>query len=248
MTWLRDRGVKRERDEALRSAEDSKELAARLTATFTGAGHPLVVSLGKLVAGEVPPEAGLVSLAERTLDSAKRRCGVEPGQNRACIYRLRDEDELVLDRWRGRHQEPRRSFARRDVPHGRSVLEFIHGNPAGVQRYPDLKEEAPAGFGDVTSRSYRTFVATPITLGGRVYGMLAVDSPTPRSLTATDEGMLILLAGMLAVGIAATERCGVPGADGSILKARSGTTWTAEQVPRSAPDSLDCESPGGGAA
>lgn len=218
-TWLRDRQAQQDRDEARERAEDSSALAKRLTSAFTGSGTLLVTSLGRLAAGKEAPDAALARLVECVLEVARNECGVDPAENRACLYLWDGADELTLNRHRGRNV-PRNSFTRDDVPHGRSVLEFMEAAPPGVQRYSDLMSDKPPGFGDPRDRGYRTFVSAPVTLGDRPYGILTVDSPVAHSLTATDEGMVTLLAQLLAVGMTVAEReRGRPPTD------RGGDSW-----------------------
>jgi hypothetical protein len=66
----------------------------------------------------------------------------------------------------------------------------------------DLQSAPPVYFHDYPGRAYQSFILVPVRAGRRSYGSLMVDSDRPHSLTEIDVGYTILLAGILAAGIA----------------------------------------------
>lgn len=73
----------------------------------------------------------------------------------------------------------------------------------GEGRYvPSVDLEPPAGWNPARSRTYKTFIAVPVEVGGRIFGMLTLDSIRAEDLTGDEVPGLRLLADLLADALA----------------------------------------------
>ncbi|ATE56971.1 MULTISPECIES: GAF domain-containing protein [Actinosynnema] len=206
---LREVWAKREEADALARVKRAKH-------EVLGAAIPLVKELGKLAvvsadgAGRVPVQV----LRNRVVAAARTQCGTDDRENyRAALYLWRD-GHLTLADHEGRDggRAPRAVFLP-DGEYERFVLRHARGSDPLF--YEDLLEKAPESFGSVSPRSFRSLISVPVHVSGRSFGMLSVDSPEPGSLTPVDRDHMILLAAVLAAGLAAEER------DGESLKEAS---------------------------
>lgn len=202
ITWARDRQVRAERQRAV-------SVAQRLWATLTGAGLPVIKTLGDICAGATStatynPRAALLT---HVLDATRFRLGDDLTSNRASFYELTAPDRLTLVQWAGRHGPPRHSEWRRDdLPAGQAKLNFVDGTIGGqFEDVPDVAKAALHGFVQ-TGAGYASYLTTRVTAGGQTFGLLCVDSPEPGNFAERDKNALAMLAGLLAAGLAAASR------------------------------------------
>ncbi|GAA4727784.1 GAF domain-containing protein [Phytohabitans rumicis] len=190
-----------------RAATKTASLArAQLAAGLNRAGAPLLTVLGKVTAAKTTEDlhAAVDVLAERVVDIAQSQCGRHrrPGATLRAVYYARVDDRLERRTWTGRQDDtpPRRAFRAGFSLHETEVVRFA--TTEEVQVVDDLYYHAPPHFVHSNNRGYRSFIAVPIHAGETSFGMLAVDSDLPGSLTDADKGHMILLAGVLAAGLA----------------------------------------------
>jgi putative methionine-R-sulfoxide reductase with GAF domain len=69
----------------------------------------------------------------------------------------------------------------------------------------NLKKEQVPHCQDPDKRSYESFISLPVRAGDKSFGLLTADSDTAYTLTNADRGFLILVAGILAAGLAHVE-------------------------------------------
>ena len=70
----------------------------------------------------------------------------------------------------------------------------------------DLESVTPRHFDYSRGTSYKSFITVPVRAGSESYGILTIDSDRANSLTEVDRGYVVLLAGVLAAGIAHNSR------------------------------------------
>lgn len=192
--------------QARAATRTASKARAQLAAGLNRAGAPLLTVLGKVTTAKTTEElhAALDVLAERVVDIAQSQCGRHrrPGANLRAVYYARVDDRLERRTWDGRQANtpPRRAFRAGVSPHETEVVRFADSEDVLV--VDDLYYHAPPHFVYSSNRSYSTFIAVPIRAGETSFGMLTVDSDLPGSLSEADKGHLILLAGVLAAGLA----------------------------------------------
>jgi len=184
-----------------------KRAAARYAGLVAGAGQPVVVALGELCAapsnGETD-DARLVTLRNRVIDTVRVQCGTTGAENtRAAIYEFRGTRNLYRAAYNGRRRPPRLEFLEGDIANGRNVVEFAASLDGRVDRVSDVREGEPAPRAVVDrGADYRSYMSAPVSVAGRSWGMLTVDSPEVSAFRGMDEDTLALLAGALAAGLA----------------------------------------------
>lgn len=184
-----------------------KRAASRYARLVAGAGQPVVIALGELAdspAGRGADDAHLITLRDRIIETVRVQCGQASNTTtRAAIYEFRGQDDLSRATWAGRGRAPRQQFLVSDVPHGRDVVEFSASVDGRVDRVPNVHQGSPAPRGEVKKEAdYASYMSTPISVAGKSWGLLCVDSPDIDNFRETDEGTIALLAGVLAAGLA----------------------------------------------
>ncbi len=184
-----------------------KRAAARYAELVAGAGQPVVTALGELCSA--PPNGGaddarLVALRRCVIDTVRLQCGTTGAEStRAVIYEFRGSRDLRRADYSGRRSLPREVFEESDVQMGgREVVQFAASVDGRVDRVQDV-HGTPGPRGGVRRHSdYRSYMSTAISVAGKSWGLLAVDSPDAGAFRETDEGTIALLAGSLAAGLA----------------------------------------------
>lgn len=200
IAYNKDRTAIAIRNAAIRSETD---LATALNDT----GKPLVVALGNVTATERPEDAKreLAVLIDRAVSLAQTVLArTSYSQTRAAYYCI---DGTSLDRrlwhgWTG-STAPRMTFMPGRSEHDDEVIKFAHGENALLIQ--DLEDHPPPHFIDNKGRCYKSFVSVPVRAGSTSYGLLTADSDRAYALTETDQGFLILIAGVLGAGVAHVE-------------------------------------------
>jgi transcriptional regulator with GAF, ATPase, and Fis domain len=190
---------------------------AQLAAGLNRAGAPLLMGLGNVTTAKTPEDlqAAIEVLTARVVDIAHSQCGrhLRPGANLRSVYYAYVEDRLERRYWNGRQGNgtPRRQFRKGVSLHDTEVIRFV--GTEEVLRVDDLYYHAPPHFNDAKGRPYRSFISVPVRAGESSFGMLSLDSDLPATFTEVDTGHMILLAGVLAAGLAhqAHHTAGCPG-------------------------------------
>jgi len=174
---------------------------------FNRAGEPLVVALGNAVAAPSQDQrrAALSGLMHLVVDLAATRCAraAEPTGNARCVfYQLVDDSTLERKCYAGRqgNSKPRKYFKSGGSLHEAEAVALARGDE--VLFVGDLEQDPPANFAHHRTKSYKAFLSVPVKAGDQNFGMLCVDSDTAWSLGDVDRGYVLLLAGLLAAGIA----------------------------------------------
>jgi hypothetical protein len=181
------------------------------------------VALASALDQEARPLVTVLSRVAETNDMAERRvqvntlvtlaagiassqCGKLAGvrcSTRSVYYEFTSPDRLSRVCQSGRTgRVARPDFVKSRNDHDRSVIDRAEGENAFL--FPDLGKpdlEQPH-IDDNVRRDYQCFIMVPVRTSKRSYGFLSVDSDKPRTLTDTDVGFTVLLAGIMASAIA----------------------------------------------
>jgi hypothetical protein len=205
----------RERNTATLKAQ-AIELRADLATALNNTGVPLITALGKVAECNTPDtvKGALEVLIERSVSLAQTEIGrhephdiggvQQPCKTRATFY-LFDGQKLTRRNfagWAGA-QAPRLEWDFERSEHEAEVIKFARGEDARLVR--NLATEPPPHFMDIGGRSYKSFVAVPVRVGNKSFGLLTADADRAYALNHVDRGFLILLAGVLGAGLAHAE-------------------------------------------
>ncbi len=185
-----------------------RRAAERYARLVAGAGQPVVMALGELCsapAGGGQDDARLVTLRRSVIDTVRLQCGTTGSENtRAAIYEFRGTRDLHRADYSGRRALPRLKFEETDVQMGgREVVQFAASVDGRVDRIPDVQQGTPQPRAAISRHAdYRSYMSTAISVAGKSWGLLTVDSPDVGAFRETDEGTITLLAGTLAAGLA----------------------------------------------
>ncbi|WP_430790974.1 GAF domain-containing protein [Actinoplanes sp. G11-F43] len=191
------------------AAEKSFEQELRGVA-LTRTAQPLITALGDIVAAETESEREKATdvLVRLTVSVAKAVCGQNLSRvvnTRAIFYQLESDSVATRRAYDGTYEgvQPRWDFDARRSLNDKRVLELAKGDRVLVVN--DIDASPPAHFADYQGRPYKSYVAVPVRAGDTAFGVLAIDSDTPNSLTDVDVGYAILVAGILGAGLAAAD-------------------------------------------
>ena len=182
---------------------------AEMTSALITVGAPLVSALGHVADSRHfdQQNATLDRFRQLVVNAAQSQCGKSAGARshmRSVYYELVN-DRLVRTNYFGREGiEPRREFRRGDSPHDDELLAVAHGDTGVLVR--DIDNYPPPHFQDHKNRTYKTLIAIPVRAGETPYGVLVVDSDVAHSLTEVDQAFMVVLAGLLATGLALQNR------------------------------------------
>jgi GAF domain len=200
VAYTKDRNTSTLRDEAI-------GLRTELATALNDTGRPLVAALGRVTSSSTPEisHAALEVLIDRAVSLAQTEIGSQADcKTRAAFYGF-EGDRLVRRSyagWTGAHA-PRQEWVLGRSNHDDEVIKFAHGEDALIVR--DLENDPPPHFVDAKGRSYKSFVAVPVSAGERVLGLLTADADRAYALSDVDRGFLILIAGALGAGLAHVE-------------------------------------------
>lgn len=200
--------------QADRFRSEAVSAKAALSITLADSGQPLISQLGTVTSSFNLEEirSAVDTLTARTVALARSLSGRNSPvacATRAVFYELQDK-RLVRRNHEGRAGEaPRQDFQAGRSEHDDEVLRLAQGEKVLV--VDDLAGQPPPHFIDAAGRTYRSFIAVPVRAGRRSFGLLIADSDKPRSLGSEDKGFLILLAGILAAGLAHLHAWKQPG-------------------------------------
>jgi putative methionine-R-sulfoxide reductase with GAF domain len=166
-------------------------------ALFDG-GQPLLVALTRVAsADDVDTQKTALSvLTNRIVDLASSELGLQrkpPCKMRATFYRLRD-DKLIREEWQAAGGRP---AAPRELTDA-DVIELARNgeNAILVDDVSKPNSSSTIRFNDCAS-----YIVVPVRSESTAHGLLFADADCPHRLTDIDKGLLILMAGMLAVGL-----------------------------------------------
>jgi GAF domain-containing protein len=187
------------------AAKTAIEIKKDLAMALARAGEPLVTALGNATAATSPDDRreALSGLMHLVVDVAASRCGRNGpvrGNVRSVLYLLSDTGlERKCYTGRQENSKPRKSFIR-GTQHDELAIQLARSDDVLVVE--DLENDPPKGFVDHKTKSYKSFISVPVKAGDTSLGLLCVDSDRAFSLNDVDRGYLVLLAGLLAAGIA----------------------------------------------
>ncbi|RKR88434.1 GAF domain-containing protein [Micromonospora pisi] len=204
-------GVFKER-QASAAGDAAARARAQLASGLNRAGAPLLNALGKVTTAKTEQElrAAVDVLTTRVVDIGHSQCGRhnQPRANLRCVYYTYNHDRLERVVYVGRQTNtaPRRHFTNGASAHDNEAIRLTLSEDVLV--VDDLHQTPPPHFNDAKGRSYRSFIAVPVRAGETSYGLLTLDSDLPHSLTDVDKGHMVLLAAVLAAGLAHQETAG----------------------------------------
>jgi GAF domain-containing protein len=181
-----------------------------LAMALSGAGQPLIYAMNSVAAASELEEAraAMKVLINRTVAIAQEECGRQirtECRTRAAFYRFEASGDLVLDYHEGRPGEnPQERFNANGSQHDLAAIKTAQSKSGLVIN--DLVNKPPTHFKNPAGRTYKSFIALPVRTDTKSYGMLVADSTLPHSLSDVDKGYLVLLAGILAAGLAHLEK------------------------------------------
>jgi hypothetical protein len=190
--WLPSRAAVSARHVAERAASTQRQELQDLLA-------PVISLIGQITAESQPDQRRQHQVEIRRLitDSASDYIG--GARTRACFFEYRSGPpaELVPISWKGRDSRPLTVF-REDTDRGDSVIKMLQERKSIF--YQNLDLDAPPGF--PAHKPYKTFIATTVAGGDKIFGMLAIDGLSVGDLTEHDEVLMRLLAQLLSAGLA----------------------------------------------
>lgn len=149
------------------------------------------------------------ALVARVVGIACAQSGVFSGKNsslRAVYYHFISDDELVYKYSEGRDDpKPRPKFVAREgkgkaESNDRKVIELACGDASVLIK--DVDKAPPEYYVDYPGRPYKTFYMVPVRTERRSFGFLSVDADKANVLTKIDVEYGIVLARILATGLA----------------------------------------------
>lgn len=180
----------------------------RVRIALAEASQPLITNLGRVsVARGNNKRPEIRTLVDRALLVLRAQCGTGTRESyRSSFYELQG-DMLVRKAHEGRSGDdpPRERFDADDpVPARRGdaqrAVEIARGERAVVVE--DLLDDQQSLISNPAERSYRTVLAAPVNADGRRFGLLCLDSPEPGTLSKIDKHNIMLIAGVVAAGLA----------------------------------------------
>jgi len=183
------------------SAEE-REIEARVETrmAINDALDPVLQLLGRMAAARDRAERDIVAAQAVTLVLATASEFIGPARSRACWFHLDPGPprRLLPTEHAGRAGSPSTLFTEGTVA-GDAALALVLAGDA--LRCDDVERTPPPGWALDREPGYRTFVAVSVASEGEAFGMLTLDALQPDVLTADDEGLLRLMAALLALAL-----------------------------------------------
>jgi hypothetical protein len=189
------------------AAESGKQ---RLRVSLAETSQPLVAALARVSSAIDLREkqSAIKVLLGQALATLRGQCGCGTRESyRSCFYLL-DGERLVRVMYEGRPGEaaPRTTFDPLDdhdqerQADARNAVKLARGENALL--VGDLHVEAPSFMARPKERGYRTMLSVPVNAESLRFGLLSVDSPEQGTLKDIDRRYIMLIAGVLAAGLA----------------------------------------------
>jgi len=126
---------------------------------------------------------------------------------RVNVFHLEADGTKLVSRGRSGRGKRAKPFLA-STEEGAEAIAFV--GEGKVRIWEDLSAESPEHWRAEQSPGYDTFIAAPITAelpggGFSIYGMITVDAPQAKSLTAIEQHSVTLVADLLAVAFAVAE-------------------------------------------
>jgi hypothetical protein len=202
------KSVSRIAELAQRQVEMKKfELATELA----DIGLPLLTALGSVTSATTLDDvtAAINVLTNSSVGLAQTQLGPRTSaacRIRASYYEFNDAKSRLIRNiyrtWAGA-EPPRIEFTKGKNDHDDDVIRLALREKALF--IENLDKEPLPHCSDSGGRPYKTLISVPVRAGKNTYGLLTADSDVPYSLTTADRGFLILVAGILAAGLAHME-------------------------------------------
>lgn len=194
-----------------RTQLETASMRLKLRTALAEASQPLITALGRVSAarGVAGKRNEIGTLIDRAVSVMRGQCG--SGRRREdyrSIFYAFEGDRLVRKAWEGRQgttAAPRASFDPNDPdPTRRHDAHYVIQIARGEEPFliEDLHDNPPGFITNPRQRSYRTLLAAPVSAGGLSYGLLCIDSPEARTFADIDRRNIMLIAGVLAAGLA----------------------------------------------
>jgi GAF domain-containing protein len=194
------------RERLVMRAQDQAVIAkTNLAVSVFQGGQALIAALGQ--ATSAPDFEKCQSAVRVLIDRVLRLAHAELGrqvetkvETRATFYQLFGNN-LVLSVSIGStgNTPPRPIFEFGRSKYDTAVIRFARGEDSVL--VTDTQSDLPSYLEVIQGRGYRSFLAVPVSAGPQSFGLLTVDSNKPNILTEIDEGLLVLMAGMLGMGL-----------------------------------------------
>lgn len=182
-----------------------REAAAQLRLAVKDALRPVAGMIAEMqTMTRAKREAHLQKVATQVVGSMQLLLSQVRGL-RTVVYQLTGPDHLERIASLGREEEPAGNFDRHPQGEPDRAFDALENNES--QLVHDVVREPPVGsIEHGTDHGYRTYMAVPIAVGDRGFGMLTLDAPDPDSFTDTDLKLCEFVAGMLAIAFACASR------------------------------------------
>lgn len=183
------------------SAEE-REIEARVETrmAINDALDPVLRLLGRITATRDARARDTMAAQAVTLVLATASEFIGPPRSRACWFRLEPGPprRLLPVEHAGRAGQPITMFVSGSTA-GDAALSLVLGDDA--LRCEDVASAPPPGWSLQRDPDYRTFIAVAVAGADEAFGMLTLDALEPGTLSADDEGLLRLMAGLLALAL-----------------------------------------------
>ena len=178
-----------------------REAAAQLRIAVKDALRPVAAMIAEMqTMTPKKREAHLQKVATQVVGSTQLLLNQVRGL-RTVVYQLTDPNHLEKIASLGREEEPAGNFDRHPEGEPDRAFDALYNNES--QLVHDVTEAEPTGGADHgTDHGYRTYMAVPIVVGDRGFGMLTLDARDPDSFTDTDLKLCEFVAGLLAIAFA----------------------------------------------
>ena len=198
--YSKDRAATAITNEYLRSKSN-------VATALNDAGKSLVVAVGDVTSANsfAGASTNLKVLTDRAVSLAQSELArSSKSRTRAALYCF-EGDHLKRNSYHGWNgaSAPRTEFIPGRSDHDDEVLRFARGENALL--VDDLVNAPPPHFSDNKGRSYKSLASVPVRAGDKSFGFLTADSDTAHALTGVELGHLVLIAGVLAAGMAHVE-------------------------------------------
>lgn len=184
-----------------------REAAAQLRTAVKDALRPVAAMIAEMQT--MTPrkrEAHLQKVATQVVGSTQLLLN-QVGGLRTVVYQLTSPNHLEKIASLGREEEPAGNFDRHPEGEPDRAFDALYNNES--QLVHDVTKAEPNGGTDHgTDHGYRTYMAVPIVVGDRGFGMLTLDARDPDSFTDTDLKLCEFVAGLLAIAFACASTGG----------------------------------------
>ncbi|MEU7949835.1 GAF domain-containing protein [Micromonospora chalcea] len=192
-------------------ARKASKSAVETALSLNSSTQPLLTLLGRVAEAKKMDDRRSHAYALMTrvvgIAHAQAVTNVGKGSNlRSVYYHFGDATRLVYQYSEGRDDpKPRLEFVAREgkgkaEDNDRKVVELARGDASVLIK--DVDKAPPSYYSDYEGRPYKSFYMVPVRTDKRSFGFLSVDADKPEVLTKVDVEYAIVLARILATGLA----------------------------------------------